>query len=359
MMNRKQEIPLPAKVSKAQVIQLLNNYQKHRSFADIKIFADPKPLIELRQFAHHLPEAGILNLKTLFELSKILYQLELYDYFHNTAHKDKVDDYFKVRFGEHSSRQPHYKLAKKVEFLRNAIDELLGARSAAFRKLYYFTYYSRYKYSFDFDYERLLSAMNDVYRNRFQPIIFETLCRVPEECAVLTANLIGDSVGSTANWSIKQASWICSLIPNQFDPAYLNFLPAFTRSKTTITRKDYEPEIAYGLFWLQKGKIDTPFNKEKLIYYAELMEELTRINPNTEGLGEVEIQERYQHIFNNGLKKVSDTTKNVLLSGIRNTQTSRMLWKFFGTNPQHEGLPNHALAELNVIDHVMSFLQFR
>ncbi|GEM_PF-3870364 len=347
MAANRQQIPLPAIINKLQLVKFLYDYEAHRSFIDIHIKHDPEPLLKLRLFVSAVQENPNLEFDSIFELAKLMYDLELYESFHSANHSGSTINTFHSVI--HPNWNPNYKFAKKVLFIKNFNDVIFGARSEGIRKLYNSEFYSFYDEHIDY---KKVHKSHCELRSKFTELTFKTLCRIPMEQALIVANFLCPNLYSRSSVSFPFKEG-CHLIPNEFDPEYINFL---NRNSKKTPRNDYDREILYGYFWLERGKIATQLNKDKVVYYAEHMDSLTRINPNTEGLGEVEIQELYQNIFNAGIKKTKDNTKNWILSGARRTQTNKVLWKFFGENPNDPRKSNHVLCELKVVDHIMSFL---
>ena len=87
------------------------------------------------------------------------------------------------------------------------------------------------------------------------------------------------------------------------------------------------------------------------------------MNPGVTGLSEVEKQGIFQDKFNKQLKAVAESKKEILLSHIRNahnkTQKPLLLIQFFATKSKDSSVPYNALSDIDLIDHIMSFIEPR
>jgi hypothetical protein len=340
-----QIITLSHRELKTRLSAHLKVYEKAGNFIDKlaeKLTKKPAAVTDLETYVETLTDSNqtLLSFEQSVALAKIVYGLEL---LYVTAQDKQLQNN-----------------------LGQFIDELFGERSAGFRELYTGKFWDYSKTFSNSDphtlYKDCTRSNNpwtkDMFKH-FNLTVITKLCLIPPNCTQAWACLMHHRGASE-----KMTHIVCSLTPNQFQPAYLDFLGKQIKwyehkisgmAETALTRKDFAADILYGFYWLQQGDIATQTNKDKVIYYAESMSCLAFINPDVAQLSLIEIQEKYQTIFNRAIQQIAKQKEQILLSGSRQSQTGRVLWHFFGTKAHSKKL-NHPLSEEKIITHIVSFL---
>jgi len=339
MLSNHSSISLPAQINRENLEFILKKYEEK-----LRIYSkSPKPFIKLKAFAHSLNTTApsyFLAQKQVFELCKILYDLELYDELHKNNDRHNVITQF--------------------------VDQVFGAeRSAGFRKLYGYEFKDTYLMMQWLGYSHL--HKQEWHFHKFNELTFDTLCRIPAECTEELATIL-----TSRNRRLNHET-VCALTPNNFDVGYVKYLDNFifdalSKAKTespscdehtavinSLPNSDYGSDTLYAYYWLSKGKIDSKSNKDKVNRFAESISCLAKIHPD-EGSSEVEKQESYQDAFNKEIKKIILFKQSVILSGIVNTRQGAVIWKFFGAKPGNPALSNHALCEPQIIAQVLRYL---
>jgi hypothetical protein len=337
--------PLAANINKADIELFFQQYQNSKSFSQKYLQQRTKPDIHFRKFIASLPTNENLNFTQQFQLAYCLYDIESHENIYTTT----TDSFLK--YSKFSS------LSKLDKIIRRFANDVFGETLSASLSTLFSTTYTMSVLPFD-----------DIYRQNFAHESFTlenfaTLTRIPAEH---TSKLV-----DTLLFERLPTYTICSLIPDKFNIAYLDFLVTYLYTiKNDINqfahhqslqqniinklpRKDYLTETLYGLFWLQLGKIDTEENKKLVLYYAESLAKLNNHDPNTEKLGAA------QKAFNQLIKNNTIEKKEILLSHIKNahSQPKTIFAQFFATKSKTSSVAQHPLGDIAVIDHIISFIR--